>query len=160
MSHLFDTIEIPMRRKILSPLFFCHSRLFFLLLSGLWSIAQFFEQQNKLIVHFKNAVARIRETSHDSPTARSIHSGSFLPNNSSHIVHTERFTKTDYLCSDRNDFVSAIIYRTSELISDIDAQSTTVRKNTITLFPHQIQIVNVFFIAIVKANLIFCTIIF
>lgn len=97
-----------------------------------------FAYLDKLIIHFKNTIARIRKTAHNGTAARSIHRGGFLPNNSSHIIHTKGFTKTNYLCSDRNNFISAVINRTSKLIPNIDAQSASIRKDTIAFFPHQI----------------------
>ena len=66
----------------------------------------------------------------------------------------------DYFFPDRDDFVSAVINRTSELVANVYAKPTTIVQHTVTLFPNKVEIINIRFVAIVEAYLIVRTIIF
>ena len=41
------------------------------------------------------------------------------------------------------DFITTVIHGTGELIAYIDAQTTTIMQNTVTLFPYQIQMIDI-----------------
>lgn len=122
--------------------------------------ALFLEYKDKLVIYLENAVTRIGKTSHNSPAAGRIHRSLLLPYHSPHIIHSEHLAKADYFRSDWDDLITAVIYRSGELVAYIDAQPTTVVQNTIALSPNRIQIVYIAFIAVMKTDLSIIAIIF
>ena len=138
MFVLFYAVKVPMRRKVLSPFFFCDNGTFFLLFCRLRCISQLLKEKDKFIIHLQNAVSWIWETAHNCTATRGVHGGGFLPYNRSHIVHTERLAKTNNLRSNRDYFIPTIVYRASKLIAYVDTHSASVGQYTIAFLPHQI----------------------
>lgn len=70
------------------------------------------------------------------------------------------FRKTYYFSANRDCFISTVINRTSKLITYVYTHSVAVCKYTLAFFPHKFQIVDIFFIIVIKADLLFISIIF
>ena len=106
------------------------------------------------IINLDNSISWIGERSHNRGAARRVTGRHFLPDNGPHVVETDGFTEFDDLGSDGDYFISPIINRPSELITDIDAQAAAVVQNTVAFFPCEVKIVDVLFVGIMKANLL------
>jgi hypothetical protein len=145
--------------KICVPLLIGHRRVFLLCGGGFGSIALLFEKQNVFKIQLNDSVARIRETAHHSATTRSVHRGGLLPNDLPHEIETDSFTKSDYLGVNGYDFIATIICRASELVTNIYTQAATVVQHTGALRPNEIKVVDIAFVAVVEADLIFGSVI-
>jgi hypothetical protein len=61
-----------------------------------------------------------------------------LPDDSTHIVKADGFAKLDYFGSYWDNFVSAVVNRASELITDVYAQPTALMQDPIAFFPNEV----------------------
>jgi len=83
-----------------------------------------------------------------------------LPNDSTHIVKANIFAELNNFFTNRNDLVTSIVNGTGKLVANVYTQPATVVKSAIALFPNQIQVVDVIFVAVVETNLVICSVVF
>ena len=125
-----------------------------------WCFTLLFEDENELVIEFKNTIARIGEAAHDRCTAGRIGRGHLLPDDSPHIVETDGLAELDDFCPDWNNLVPAVIDRTGKLVADVHAETAARMQHPFTFAPDKIQIVDVAFVALMKADLGIGSIIF
>jgi len=146
--------KVPVSGETGVPLFGAHGGALFLLFCRLGRISRLFEQENELIIELENAVARIREASHNGCPASGVGCGHLLPDHRAHVVETDSLAEPDDLRPDRDNLVPAVIHRTGELVADVDAEPAAGMQHPFALAPDKIQIVDVALIAVVKSDLV------
>ncbi len=119
-----------------------------------WGITQFFEQKDEFIIDFQDAVSWIGERAHDGSPAGRVGRGYLLPDYGPHIIHSHGLAKLNNFGSDGDDFIPSIIHRTGELVADIDTEPATLMKDTVTLVPYQVEMVDISLIRIMESDLI------
>lgn len=83
-----------------------------------------------------------------------------MPDNSAHIIKPDILAELDYFFPDGDDLVSAVVNGTSKLVANVYTKPASTVQNAVTLFPNKVEIIDIGFVAVVKAYLIFCAIIF
>jgi hypothetical protein len=154
MLILFLPWKIPMPGKVFIPFIYRKLGLLFRFPADSRGIPRFLEEKDKFVIYFDNSISWIRVRTHNRGAPCCITGCYFLPYNGAHIIETDGFTELDNFSSDGDDFISAIIDGSGELVSDINAYTTSVMKDPMAFFPYKIKVVDVFFICIVKSNLL------
>jgi len=114
----------------------------------------FFKNENELVIKLENAVPGIGKASHDRSATGGIGCGDLLPDHRAHIVEPYNLTKLDDLHPDRNNLVPAIVNRTGKLVTDINAESAARMQHPLAFAPNQVQVVDIAFVTLVKADLL------
>lgn len=133
---------------------------FFLGFGGFGGLAQLLKKQDKLIIYLQDAVAWIGKAAHDHATAAGVHRGFLLLDDGAHVVQAQTLAKLDDLRADGDHLIAPIIHAAGKLIADIDAQPAAGVQHPFTLLPDKVQVVDVFFIAVIETNLLLRPIIF
>ena len=122
--------------------------------------SRFFEEKNKFIIDFNDAVSGIWIRSHDRGAAGCVACRDLLPNDGPHVVKTDCLAELDDFSSDGNDLVPAVVDGPRELVADINAQATPIMQDSMAFLPDQIQIIDVVFIGVIEADLVGTGVIF
>lgn len=153
-SFLFCTGKIPVSAKVFVPLLSCHFRFFFLQGAGFGCIARFFEDEDKFIIDFYDAISGEGEATHDCSATAGVHSGLFLPDDGAHIIHAQAFAKPDDFGSDGDYLIATIIDGACKLVSDIDAHPAAWMQGSKAFLPYDVEVIDIALIAFIKADLL------
>ncbi len=138
MIVLFYSCKIPVPRKKSIPFFASHFRKLFYFFCGLWWIAKFFENQDELVIQFKDPISWVRIGPHLNATPCCIRCRYFLPDNCPHVIKANILTELYYFFSNRYYFITSVINSPGKLVTDIYTKPATIMQYPVAFFPYEI----------------------